>query len=267
MVIVKTWGIEETQKLSVELLEDLFKGNIGAIRIPNFISKEICEKALNGIKEYGVNYYEGVYPKIGKIGTTQFEHRFSIEKKKEYFKKAVIANQARESIFRDSGDLAKNVIRFVGDAWPHNVDFAIEEETGDTYFAGLVRVMGRALIHVDWAGGLDGLFPEWTIGKINAQLAWNIYLQPSANGGSTVVYNRPWKKSDEAFYKLKDSYAYDYEAVKNAECIRITPQQGELVFFNPQNYHEVQKASGSEDRITVSSFAGLMPNKDIVFWS
>ncbi|MBA2875584.1 2OG-Fe(II)-dependent halogenase WelO5 family protein [Thermaerobacillus caldiproteolyticus] len=264
---VKTWDVVETDKLSKKLLDGLLKGEIGAVRIPNFLSNETCEQALKGIKNYGIDYYEGVYPKIGKIGITQFEHRFSKDKKKEYFKKAPKANRARESIFRDSGDLLRKVIDFVSEAWEFDVDIAVEEETGESYFAGLVRVMSRALIHIDWAGGLDGLNPEWTIGKIHAQLAWNIYLQPSSAGGSTVVYQRQWRKSDEIYYKLKDSYGYDPEVVKNVDFVRIAPKQGELVFFNPQHYHEVQTTEGDTERITVSSFIGLMPNGNLVFWS
>lgn len=265
--LIKTWDVVETKQLSKELLEDLLKGEIGAIRIPNFLSVEICEQALNGIQTYGIDFYEGVYPKIGKIGTTQFEHRFSEEKKKAYFNKAKEANMARQSIFRDSGDLLNKVMDFVANGWDYPVKLAVEEETGEPYFAGLIRVMSEALIHVDWAGGLDGLNPDWTIGKINAQLAWNIYLQPSSGGGATVVYQRPWRKVDEEYYKLKDSYGYDPAVVKNADFVKVTPEQGDLVLFSPQHYHEVEKTNGEIERITVSSFIGLMPNKTLVFWS
>ncbi|WP_340450477.1 hypothetical protein, partial [Halalkalibacterium halodurans] len=266
-VAVDLWKVVNADRLTPDLIISLLKGEVGAVRIQNFLSEEACNKCLEAIKNNGVDYYEGVYPKIGKVGITQFEHRFSAEKKKEYFAKAKQANHVRESIFQASNDPVKEVVEAVQEGWEHPVTFAVEKGTNEQYFAGLIRVMNRALLHVDWAGGLDGLFPEWSIGEINAQLAWNIYLQPSNSGGSTIVYRRLWRKSDETFYKLQDSYAYSEEVVADSDFVRIIPQQGELVFFNPQHYHEVQMTEGDTDRITVSSFIGLMPDQRLVFWS
>ncbi|OYD08213.1 histidine kinase [Paludifilum halophilum] len=265
--MMTAWEVVKANQLTKELLDGLFKGEIGAVRIPHFLSPQLCSKALEGIKRYGVDYYEGVYPKIGKIGITQFEHRFSEDAKREYFRKAEKANQARESIFRDSGDPVGMVIDAVGEAWGSPAGIAREEESNHSYFAGLVRVMNRALLHTDWAGGLDGRDPDWTIGKIYAQLTWNIYLQTSSSGGATVVYQRPWRKSDQTYYKRKDSYGYDERVVENADAVRIVPERGEWIAFNPQYYHEVEEADGDTERITISSFIGLSPSKKLIFWS
>jgi hypothetical protein len=261
------WDIIEKHNLNKSLLDSLFKGDIGVIRVPNFLSSDLCQKALQSIKTYGIDYYEGVYPKIGKIGITQFEHRFSPALKDQYFEKAAKANKARISIFKDTGDLVSMVIDFLNKGWDQRVNLAVEEGTNNSYYAGLIRVINQALLHTDWAGGLDGLNPNWTIGKINSQLAWNIYLQSSTRGGSTVVYRRLWRKSDESYYKLKDSYGYDPSMVLNTDFVEFTPKQGELVLFNSQNYHEVEKVEGDTERISISSFIGLTPKNELILWS
>lgn len=259
-----TWQIVETQTLTHEMLRDLYDNEIGAIKVPGFVSPEICDLAMRGIYERGFDYYKDVVPKIGKIGITQFEHRYSQEKKKAYFDKAQIANEARQLSFQYSGDFLSKVMDLVNDGWNGKVGIAVEKETNKEYFAGLVRIMHRALLHLDW-GPFDG--PEWEIGKISAQIAWNIYVQMSDIGGEIVVYRRLWEPSDEAL-KIPDSYGYSPDLVKDCEYVELLPAQGDLVLFNSRNFHEVKQTNGEDERVTNSSFIGLMKDSnELIFWS
>jgi hypothetical protein len=52
------------------------------------------------------------------------------------------------------------------------------------------------------------------------------------------------------------------------DFIEIVPEQGEPVFFNSRNYHEVEQTEGAEERITFSSFIGLLGKTGrLIFWS
>jgi hypothetical protein len=262
---VREWPVVETEELNRDLLKGLFDDKIAAIVVPGFIAEEKCELAVKGILAHGFEYYKYVYPRIGKIGITQFEYSHNSEQKKEYFAKVPQANAVRKEMFRQSGDLVPRVVRCLREVWGENAEIATEEGTREQYFAGLVRVLSEPLLlHYDWAP-FDG--PAWTISQISAQSTWNIFLQTGL-GGATVVYDRPWKNESDEIYAISGSYEYEHLAVKGAYSVRITPRAGDLILFNSRNFHEVEETKGEMERITVSSFIGLIEAHDkLIFWS
>jgi hypothetical protein len=258
------WETVETRQLTRDLLIGLFRNEIGAIRIPNFLSDATCSAAVGGVYRRGLDYYKDVYPRIGRIGITQFEHRGDAARKAEYFEKVPKAHAVRQEVFKESGDLPYLVIQALRDAWGDNVDMATEDGPEQRYFAGLIRVINKALLHLDWAQ-LDA--PDWSIGKISAQLAWNVYLQMGARGGETVVYRRPWQWEDED-HQVPNSYGYDPILVEGCEKATILPARGDLVLFNSRNFHEVEATEGEIERVTNSSFIGWLEAENrLVLWS
>lgn len=259
-----SWRVICTKHLTNALLMDLFHDEIAAIVVHEFITDKLCELAVRGIQEYGLDYYKNVYPKIGKIGITQNEHKENIDSKHAYFAKVAEANALRKRAFGQSGDLLIDVISAISASWTKKVGIAFEEDLNEYYFAGLVRVINQALLHFDWAPkDAQG----WTISQISSQLAWNVFLQVSDTGGSTRVYHKFWQESDEP-YHIAGSYAYAQQAVKECECIEISPRQGELVLFNSRNFHEVDATASTRERITFSSFIGLAQKTgELLFWS
>ncbi len=259
-----SYNIVSTKDLTCDLLTRLFTNEVGAVRVPNFISTDVCQLAVQGIQAHGIGYYDGVYPRIGRIGITQNEHKNRPSGKRAYFANASASHNVRERVLQESGDLLFTVMEAVKAAWVNEVGLAFEENLDEYYFAGLVRVINRALLHFDWAQ-YDGR--GWAIEQISAQLSWNIFLQVGAKGGATKIYRRLWQKSDEV-YKIPDSYGYDSEVIEQCDVVEILPEQGELVFFNSRNFHEVEKTEGEEERITISSFIGLLePANKLIFWS
>jgi hypothetical protein len=134
-------------------------------------------------------------------------------------------------------------------------------EGPDEYFAGLVRDVNVALLHLDFAP-LDG--PTWSVGNISSQLTWNIYLQSVDGGGDCQVYDRQWKLEDEQA-KVPGSYRYDSQVVAGSQSVCLRPAVGDLTFFNSRNFHEVHPSAGR--RVTLSSFAGLIAPDRLVLWS
>ena len=258
------WDVISTDRLTVSLLMDLFSDKIAAIRVPNFISTELCEIAVQGIQSYGIGYYKDVYPKIGKIGITQNEHKGNLSDKEAYFAKVAQADALRKQVFKESGDLLLDIINTIEASWPAKVEIACEEDLGKQYFAGLVRVINKALVHFDWAPK-DAI--GWSVSQITAQLAWNLFLQIGDQGGCTRVYHKQWQAIDEG-YHIAGSYAYDAAVVHESEYIEIAPRQGEFVLFNSRNFHEVDANISTRERITLSSFIGLSQvTNELLFWS
>jgi Rps23 Pro-64 3,4-dihydroxylase Tpa1-like proline 4-hydroxylase len=198
---------------------------------------------------------------MARVGITQAEH---MDKKALYFQRAAEINGSKEEVFEQRKAALFQVIRVLRNVWHGQVDVACEEVSNQHYFAGLIRIIGRTRLHFDWAPH-DAL--DWTIGQITAQLAWNIYLQAGERGGTTRVYHRAWQLEDES-YREPGSYAFDPALVQNDACVEIVPRAGELVLFNSRNYHEVDKVEGARQRMSISSFIGLLRSRQtLALWS
>jgi hypothetical protein len=250
-------------KLETNHLDALFDNDVGAVRIPGFLTDTARRAAVNGIYQQGLAYYRDVFPPIGRIGITQYEHRHGDDARREYFARAAEADADRRRMFSASGDLVDLVMAALSAAWPRTVAVA-SEPNGSRYFAGLVRVIGEALLHCDWAR-FDAPAPRWAIGAVNAQLTWNIYCQTRDSGGATFVYRRPWTPDAQQF-QLPNSYGYDPGLIDGCDVLRIKPVNGDLVLFNSRNFHSIESGTGS-DRISVSSFVGRFDDGSLVLWS
>ena len=136
------------------------------------------------------------------------------------------------------------------------------KENEKNYFVGLMRqINSTALIHADYAP-FDA--PGWSIGEINAQLAWNLCVVEPESGGDCIVHNKKWEREDEAL-KQQNSYGYSREVVDNTEKFLIKVKVGDAYLFNSRNFHEVTKSSGT--RTTVSSFIGRTKTENLIMWS
>jgi 2OG-Fe(II) oxygenase superfamily len=260
---MSNWSVIRTDVLELNLLVALLKNEIGAIVLPNFVSSDICQEIIRGIYDNGIDYYKGKYPKVGKIGITQSEHKYSPSQKEEYFEKVPQANKVQQTIFGGNRNFLSDVIDVVKHAWGENVEIAFESSLKKEYFAGLVRVINKAMLHYDWAPLYDF---GWETDKIVAQLTWNIYLQIGAKGGSTRVYRQFGQKEDLKY--VEQGGYFDSKVIAEADFIEILPEPGELVFFNSRNYHEVEQTAGESERITFSSFIGLLEETQVLmFWS
>lgn len=254
------WVIEDAESLSIASLLALFRNEIAALRIPRFLAADVCGAIARQIHRSQPEQYIDD-PDMARVGITQAEH---MDKKALYFQRAAEMNSRKEEVFEQRQAALLQVIRALRSVWRGHVDVAREEESNQPYFAGLIRVIGRARLHFDWAPH-DAR--DWTIGQISAQLAWNIYLQASDRGGTTRVYHRAWQREDER-YREPGSYAFDPALVRNDAYVEIVPQTGELVLFNSRNYHEVEKAEGARQRLSISSFVGLLSSgQTLALWS
>jgi hypothetical protein len=259
---MRRFELIDVDKLDADLLDRLFDNAIGGVRIRGFISAELAAALVRAVDARGFDYYKDVDPPIGRIGITQYEHRADEAGRSDYFRLAAAASQRRRRMFASCEDPVELVLDHLAQAWPSSVSLATEDD-GSVYFAGLVRMIGSALLHCDWAR-LDA--PGWRIGQVNAQITWNIYCSRADTGGDTLVYDRPWSPDAEDAL-IEGSYGYRPELVRDAAVVRFAPEPTDLVLFNSRNFHLVEAGSGGSPRITVSSFVGRMPDRSLVLWS
>ena len=239
-----------------EHFSDVLDNTIGALIIKGFWSKDRCAEAMSGITQHGFDFYENVEPPIGRIGITEFE---LAETKAQYFLKAPEANAVRQYVFRKSGDPIEEMIRLFDPFIETRI--AVEGPSGQTYFAGLVRNITEALLHLDFAPRDAS---NWDISKIVRQASWNLVLESAEVGGETIIHRHPWDKGDES-QKIPGSYGYQPSVVSNCEQVAVCAEVGDLFFFNSQNFHQVLPVKGRWT--AVSSFIGLTEENTLVLWS
>lgn len=259
MLRATEWQTLNDWEMNSKNFQALLRNEIPSIRISKFASEEECNKLALAIEKIGFDFYKNVLPPIGRIGITQFEHRN--RDKSEYFEAVKKAKETYEQVTSLSFDPLKRLMTILRQNASSKVQIAYENEAYGYYFAGLIRHINIALLHLDFAQ-LDA--PNWAIENIISQLVWNLYVKAPSQGGVCKVYNRQWQPEDEK-YRTPGSYGYDYSLVATSEVKHNIPLTGDLVIFNSRNFHEVVPAIG--ERITISSFIGKMPEGDLVFWS
>lgn len=260
-----TWLGNMAYGLDKHTFSLLLNDEIPAIRLRNFVPKDNVAQLSTTISDTVFSLYENVYPPIGKIGITQFEH--SSKNKKEYFDQVIDACLVRDRIFKESKvnplELLKNVLSTLG----FEVHIAYEPEEG-AYFAGLIRNMGGAAdLHFDYAP-YDA--PDWSIGAVKKQVAFNLYVKLPAIGGETIVYNKLWEPGVYEIFSNNDarsSYGFKKELIKGVNHMKIKPSLGDVWLFNSRNFHEVLSSEG-RDRFSISCFIGQTDSPtNLVIWS
>lgn len=260
------WPVVEVSQMTTGLLHDLFDGGVAALRLPGFCSTTECQAIVARAREVGFSPYAGVTPRIDKIGITQIEHTAPDRDRDDYFSGIPAAASIRDSILAAGGKtpgLLDRVMTAFDLAWPAGAQIARESD-GRQYFMGVLRAMESARLHIDWARN-DA--EDWGIGGIEAQLAWNVYLESDEQGGDLRIHRRAWNPSIEGF-KSTGNYGYDDDAVRDVSSVSVTPRTGELVVFSPQYLHEVLPKRGDKARTTIGSFVGKTPGSGpLVLWS
>ncbi|EKG14423.1 hypothetical protein MPH_08412 [Macrophomina phaseolina MS6] len=269
------WTRLDDQPLTQQSLNDLLRNSIPSIRHAAFLSADECRQLVDIVHTHPIGSYdqEVVFPPIGSAGISQFEHQ---DDKATYFSKVPAALTLQERFKSEANiDVMARVAKILQQASGLPVRLACEGEK--EYFAGLLRVVDEGIqIHADYAP-YDA--PGWEIGRISAQLTWNILLK-QVPGGDTIIYDRAWQgqADDVVFKKTVPRYAYSPTGVEGRifKCLKAV--EGDLTLFNPRNFHEVKvpdRARGQQSpslRYTMSSFVGLLHNStlgmpELLLWS
>jgi hypothetical protein len=129
-------------------------------------------------------------------------------------------------------------------------------------FAGMVRdISGGAAIHFD---EINQEFPGGADDTPVAQLAYNAYLQMPEAGGELEVIRRRWQPEDEA---RRGPYFYPEEIVAGHPRATVLAEVGDVILFDPRQFHRIRPGRGSGRRITFSFFVGLSGAGELLVWS
>ncbi|MFF4607964.1 proline hydroxylase [Streptomyces sp. NPDC001339] len=244
-------------------LAALAAGTAGAVRVPGLLSPQECAEAVKAVEALPVGTYDParMATEIARFGPALNDYRTGGgELDADRYWQATDearAAWARAGLHCDPVAVA---LQRLGQAW----GAAIGPATigGRAAFGGTLREINNgALIHYDEVVREypAGLFDQ----KVIAQLAFNVWVAVPSLGGETRVWRRRWHPTDEAH---RQAYGYRPEVVDGYQELRLAPQLGEGLLFNPTHFHAVEPNPGRR-RIAFAFFLGLTSTGHLVYWS
>jgi hypothetical protein len=228
------WEDTQIHSLSHASLRALIESRIPAVRIDNFATHEEMQRLLAGLLEHACR--TSSIKQVARLGISQYEQGVRASKQ-AYF---ALARQLDENFSRIFAQSFPPVQRLIGKLSEVGFDAEIMSEPGlGSYFAGNGKLRnGFSPIHVDFAAqDSDG----WAIGAASAQLAWNLYLRVSEQGGELLLWDKLWSPEDDV-HQVPDSYFYTEAVVGGARMLSVDVQPGEVIIINSRNYHAVGEA-------------------------
>ncbi len=258
-----TWVTLEEAPLTHESLAALLENRIPAIRLRGFASSAECIAFARAARAGPIKYYS-VTPPVGYIGMAQYEYRWD-RPRADYFHDVAVANGNLAQVTSASFDPVARIIECLAAVYDAPVGIGQEPGLG-AYYAGIIRLASQGIkLHADFAP-LNS--PAYSIGRIDAQLAWNFFAEDLNQGGATIVHNTPWSPQVLPG-EIPQSYDLPRTAVAGATMFCYAPTAGDVVLFNSRNPHEVMggPADQGRDRIGIGSFFGRMPDRSLVMWA
>jgi hypothetical protein len=265
------WRLQGEQGLKRESLQALFDDEIPAIRIRGFATAAECRAFAEAMKRLGTRDYNFVDDrqaelsavKINFIGLTHYNYRHKAAA--EYFAAVPDACAQQRQVLDASFDAMERFVARLRAAWPRDVRIASQPD-GTAFFAGIIRdAHNGADLHADYA---PFTAPALEIGRIAAQISWNLWVEHPDRGGETTIYHAPWTP-ERVPGRIPENYPVADALVAGAETHVYRPAVGDVIMFNPRNPHAIAPAAPGDphSRLQIGSFAGLHPSGDIVLWS
>jgi L-gamma-glutamyl-L-propargylglycine hydroxylase len=248
-------------RLAEDHLVKLGAGIIGAVRIPNFFTTELCESIMTAFADCPLGSYdeELIGIRLPKLGPAAFDYYQDGAFSAGYWTTAEQSAALRAGL-GDQDPLELAVSR-LAEAWPRPVRRLTAG--GRPLFAGMIREINEgAGIHYD---ELAREFPDAADETPIAQIAFNCHLSTRESGGELNVFRRRWQPADEISHG--DGYFYPGSLLDREQFVSVRASTGDAVLFDSRNYHRILPGEGAGRRVTLSFFVGLSSTGALVLWS
>lgn len=257
--------ILEAETLTLGDLLDLIEGRVLALRIRNYYPRDLSGEIARRLLAHPRFGFYANAGDIGRVGMSFFETLVSSELREEYF---AAADATMKDLRAACSPYVSPIDRLrveLEELWPSGAQLLRMD--GRTMFVGLARVFrGRAeaIPHQDILRRDATNFP--LAARLRTQLAGNVYLQPSAEGGELELWGRSYSDDDYDARRWKNSYGLDRARIDPSRAI-LRPEQGDLILFNATQVHAVRPTLRGT-RVTLSCFVGARcAAEPLVYWS
>ena len=254
-------------QLDTRQLYALIAGDIPAIHLKHFATATECAQFCTALLEQDIQQQAAHTSPMNLIGSNFANFRG--HNKAEYFATVETSYADIAKLTQVSFNPLQRMLDRLNTIWPDSVNIAEEPGYGH-YFAGGVksRVNGSQL-HFDY---VPLLRPDFQIGQIVDQLAWNLYLAMPATTGHTTIYNAPIaaQRATQTASSWNNKLSLDHVADK--QHYTFHGQVGEVVLFNTRYPHtivvdEPEINESGELRTQIGSFIGRLANNNLILWS
>lgn len=255
--------IEDVECLSEKCIVGLVRKSVLAIKIKEFIPKELALKIGSKILRSGFESYQNA-PSIGKIGTAFYETERDLLRIDDYFGSAsenIDVLRHRCSPYLSPIDLLRCVF---DEVWPAGAN--LETLYGRKMYVGLSRVIQPGICFLAHHDIFSKDAPDsFKANSLQAQLSCNIYLNMPSQGGALQVWRD--EVSPDEFDKMRGESYGIHPDVLGAPDVEICPEPGDLVLSNSRCMHSV--TPGTDDlRLSLSCFVGYRGfSQPLSFWS
>lgn len=246
----------------IQILEDLKSGKIPAIIVKNFYDKESCMKISKRSKNH-LNFKKNMGIVNDKIGVSlvQFRNEPAV-----YFEESTKMRILLRRIFDGLEDPRKKIHLWMSN-FANGVKVQIAMEGENRYGCGIIRLHKKGSMFPIHRDNASFETPHFLVGKLKEQISFVLPVQSPEYGGELQIFKQFWEKTDEEFRRIDFGY-YDKVVDRNCESVSIKPELGNLIIINPNYYHRILPVFGRKNRITLSMFAGFIPNeKTVLTWS
>ena len=253
---VETISSEDGDRIK-DAVHELAGNNLAAVRIPGVFTGEEIDTVVSNINQQGVTWYPNFEFKQGRIGIGATEYASKINGREAYFLLEAESSRTRDKVFPGELDPVGRWTDIFSQGLETSV--AVEPALGNArYFTGLVRAMMlESTTHFDHA---PKQLPGWWVSQAPTQLSAVTYLQMPGSGGELTVYDRLWKEEDEQYnrdVREKGPNGFDGSFLADADSVTVEPNAGEMIVFNPKNYHRVQGITSEVARLSVNTFISV----------
>ncbi|HEX3791372.1 MAG TPA: hypothetical protein VHW44_26155 [Pseudonocardiaceae bacterium] len=248
------------QPLTRNTLLRLAAGTLGAIRVPNMLSPEVCAELTANLANAEFDTYDErrIYPPIAKFGPAVYDYYLDGKLRPEYWIDAERAERNWSGIVGSNDPMFSIVDQLVA-AWSGPVSRATVN--GRELFAGMIRELkGDPRLHFD---EVVREFPEVFDLTPVAQLGFNCYISLPPSGGELNVFRRRWRPDDE---HNRVGFGWSQTVVKDEPHLCITPELGEGILFDTRNYHFITPSTEGR-RLTLAFFVGVTADNRLIIWS
>jgi hypothetical protein len=254
------------QGLREDDLYDLTEGRTLAIHVPGYYPPDYAQMLSHRLQSHELFGRYANAPDIGRVGMAYFETVNDPERRRRYYELAPGWIQALRDAYAPFQSPMDKLRLQLQEHWPCGAN--LENIEGRPMFVGLARVFGSGagahphqdVLRRDAARGCA------RAGSLITQLAANIYLCPSAEGGELELWS--WRLSDAEYEALQmpGSYGLDRARLPEPEAV-LRPGAGDAILFDATRLHAVRPARGGP-RVTVSCFIGYRGrDQPLTYWS
>lgn len=257
--------ILERNEITQNDLRALIEGTASAVRVPKYYGGKAADdiaKMLLGSSLHG-KYVNA--PDIGRVGQAFFESQANEEARRKYETDAVKwIRELRAGLAPNLTPIDKVRLE-LDEVWEAGAQLATMN--GRKMFVGLARTFSEgsyAEPHQDIFAWDAPDAPEAS--RVTKQLAVNVYLKMPEQGGGLTLWPVSFNQADYKARQIEGSYGLRKEELP-APSAEIQPQVGDLIFFNANNVHSVERI-GKGTRVTWSSFIGYQGDAaPLILWS